>query len=156
MPLRYGSIERVHQAGDVLLAGQPQPDDLALACGQGVKTVVSLRHASELDWDEATYVAWLGMQYHHIPFGSPGSLTDEVFNTAREVLNDTSRGPMILHCASANRVGAVWLVHRVVDDGLSYDDALEEAKTVGLRSQEYQQRAESYLRRALAQTTLQR
>ena len=72
----------------------------------------------------------------------------------RELLNDTSRRPMILHCASANRVGAVWLVHRVIDDGLDYDVALAEAKKVGLRSAEYQQAAESYLRRTLAHSTL--
>jgi hypothetical protein len=36
--------------------------------------------------------------------------------------------PLLLHCASANRVGAVWLAHRVLDGGLSYDAALREAE----------------------------
>jgi protein tyrosine phosphatase (PTP) superfamily phosphohydrolase (DUF442 family) len=156
VPIVYGSMQRIHKVGGVLLAGQPSPDDLRLARSRGVRSVVNLRQASELDWDEGKCVAQLGMQYHHVPFKSPTSLTDQVFDKVRQLLNDTSHRPMILHCASANRVGAVWLVHRIIDEGLSYDAALAESKAVGLRSAQYQQAAENYLRRTLARTTLQR
>jgi uncharacterized protein (TIGR01244 family) len=152
VPHRYGTTKPAHRAGDVLLAGQPSPEDLAMASRQGVKAIVNLRQAKELSWDEAAYVRQLGMSYHHIPFLSADSLTDEVFDRLRQLLNDKSQRPMILHCASSNRVGAVWLVHRVVDHGLGYEAALAEAKRVGLRSPEYLQRAKSYLRRASSQT----
>ena len=53
---------------------------------------------------------------------------------------------MILHCSSANRVGAVWLAHRVLDGGLKYNEALSEAKTVGLKLPAYEERVKEYSR----------
>ena len=41
---------------------------------------------------------------------------------------------MFIHCGSANRVGAVWLVKRVLQDGWTVPKATEEAKMIGLRS----------------------
>jgi hypothetical protein len=44
-------------------------------------------------------------------------------------------------------VGAVWLAHRVLDGGLSYDDALKEAKTVGLKTPAFEEKVKDYIRR---------
>ena len=52
----------------------------------------------------------------------------------------------MLHCASGNRVGAVWLAYRVLDEGLEPGAALEEARTIGLRSAGYEERALEYVR----------
>ena len=70
----------------------------------------------------------------------------EVFDQAREQLKTAER-PILLHCASANRVGAVWLPYRVLDGGLSWDHALAEAKTVGLKSPDYEAKAKDYIQR---------
>jgi hypothetical protein len=40
---------------------------------------------------------------------------------------------MFIHCTAAIRVGAFWMIRRVLRDGMTYDAALEEAKKVGLR-----------------------
>ena len=39
-----------------------------------------------------------------------------------------------IHCGSANRVGAMWLIKRVKQDGYAVDDALAEAEAIGLSS----------------------
>ncbi len=39
---------------------------------------------------------------------------------------------MFVHCTAGIRVGAFWLIRRVVRDGMTWDAALEEARTVGL------------------------
>lgn len=146
-PSQCGSIARLHTLGGVLLASQPKSDDFALAKAGGVKTVINLRHDSEIkDFDEKKIVEGDGLAYIHIPFEGPAELTDEIFDQVREQLNNAPR-PILLHCASANRVGAVWLAHRVLDDHLAWDDALAEAKTVGLRSPDYEAKARDYARR---------
>ena len=146
-PYECGKVKRLHTLGGAFLASQPQPEDFETAKEAGIKTIVNLRHKEELDWDEAALIKKLGLEYHNVPFKSPKSLTDDVFAQVREILNEKSKRPLILHCASANRVGAIWLAHRVLDGGLSYDDALAEAKTVGLKLPAYEEKAKVYITR---------
>ena len=113
-----GSIKQVHALGGIYLAGQPSPADLELARQDGVRTVISLRHASEIEFDERAVAEGLGLTYVSLPWNAPAELTDEVFARARELLRTAER-PILLHCGSANRVGAVWLPYRVLDGGLA-------------------------------------
>jgi uncharacterized protein (TIGR01244 family) len=146
-PYECGSITRLHTLGGVFLASQPGPDDFAQARRGGVKTVINLRHESEIkDFDEARVVSELGLKYVNLPWDGPEELTDEVFDEARDLLNSAER-PILLHCASANRVGAVWLPWRVLDGKLSWEAALAEAKTVGLKSPDYEAKAKEYIAR---------
>jgi uncharacterized protein (TIGR01244 family) len=146
-PYQCGKVERLHTLGDIFLASQPQKDDFKHAADNGIKTVVNLRNPKEIDWDEAKHVKQLGMEYHNLPFQSPKELNDELFEKARKLLTDKTKRPLLLHCSSANRVGAIWLAHRVLDDGVSYDDALTEAKTVGLKLPALEQKAKDYIQR---------
>jgi protein tyrosine phosphatase (PTP) superfamily phosphohydrolase (DUF442 family) len=112
-----------------------------------VRTVFNLRHESEIrGFDEQLVVTELGMRYVSLPWNGPDELTDDVFDRARAVLGTTER-PLLLHCGSAHRVGAVWIPWRVLDCGLSVEDALAEARTIGLRTPEYQQKALEYVAR---------
>jgi uncharacterized protein (TIGR01244 family) len=139
---------KAHEIGGVLLAGQPTREGLTDVGRRGIRTVINLRPADELNWDEAALVKDLGMQYFNVPFRSANDLTDQVFDRVRVLLGDKQHHPVMLHCASANRVGAVWLAHRVLNDGLSYSDALAEARAVGLRSLAYKEITADYIQRA--------
>ena len=54
-------------------------------------------------------------------------------------------GPTLLHCAVADRVGAIWYAYRRLDGHLSPEAAKREADTVGLRSPAYLDRAREYV-----------
>lgn len=143
-----GEIQQIHRLGKIWLAGQPSEADFKLAKEkEGLKTVINLRESEELEFDEAKYLKELGINYHHFPFRSPSTLKDEVFDNARKVLNDKQNKPVMMHCASANRVGAIWLAHRVLDEQVSYEQALAEAKKVGLKSADFEARAKDYIAR---------
>jgi uncharacterized protein (TIGR01244 family) len=88
----------------------------------------------------------LGMGYHNVPWNGPDELTDERFDTVRELLRTAER-PLLLHCSSGNRVGAMWLAYRALDDGLSYEEALREAKIVGMKTPAFETKAKSYIER---------
>jgi protein tyrosine phosphatase (PTP) superfamily phosphohydrolase (DUF442 family) len=90
------------------------------------------------------------MEYFNFPFKTPTQLSDEIFDAARKVLNDQSKKPILLHCSSANRVGAIWLAHRVLDHGLSFDDAAKEAETVGMKLPAFKDKAKDYIDRKKA------
>ncbi len=145
-----GSVQRLHALGDDYLGSQPNADDLRQAQANGIKTIVSLRHAAEVaDWDEEGVARGLGLGFVRIPWNGPGELDDEIFDEARAQLRGAAR-PMFVHCGSGNRVGAVWIPYRVLDQGVELEAAVAEAKVVGLKTPEFEAKARDYIRRQRA------
>jgi len=142
--LAMHGFTNVYQMTDGL---QPFPDDIRLAKCGGIRGVVNLRFEDELDWNEKEIVQSTGLEYHNVPFKAPETLTDAVFDKTGTLLKDEATKPLLLHCDSANRVGAIWLAHRVLDDGLTLVDAEKEAKSVGLKSPDYLTKAKDYIAR---------
>lgn len=143
-----GSVQRLHTLDGVFLGSQPAAADLEQAKSGGIRAIVDLRPASEeRGFDEPAIAASLGLAYHSIPFQKPEELTDDVLDRARALFRDPANRPMFVHCSSGNRVGAVWLAHRVLDGGLAWDDALAEAHLVGLKLPAYESRVRDYVRR---------
>ncbi len=148
---KLGEVDRIHRLDKVFLAGQPTAEDFKLAKTQeGLKFVINLRTTEELEYDEAATLKGLGVEYLHLPVQSPAALNDATFDKARKVLADKKNHPVMLHCASANRVGAVWLAYRVLDDKVPLEKALDEAKKVGLRSPDLEAKAKDYIARKTA------
>lgn len=83
------------------------------------------------------------MEYYSAPFGRPHTLSPEKLDRARRLLREAPR-PLLLHCASADRVGAVWLAWRVMDTGATWAQAMKEARTVGLRTDGYIRAVKAY------------
>lgn len=146
-PYACGTIQRLHTQGGVFLASQPAPADFEQAEEGGVRTVVNLRKdAEQPDFDERAFVEGLGVAYVHLPWSGPDELTETVFDEARAILSTAER-PMLVHCSSGNRVGAVWIPYRVLDQGVPLEDALAEARTIGLRSPAFEAKAIEYVER---------
>ena len=152
-PAKCGAVKQLHVLDDIYLAGQPSIEDFAEFKKRGVKSVLNVRMKEEQDFDEAKTIKSLGLEYHHIPVAGPDALTDENFDKIRKLLNTKEERPLLFHCASANRVGAVWLAHRVLDGGLTYDAALAEAKTVGLKAPALEAKAKEYIGKQMAKKT---
>ncbi|MEM8945236.1 MAG: hypothetical protein AAGD11_08635 [Planctomycetota bacterium] len=142
---QLGGIKPLHVLGDIYLAGQPRPQDIDLLSTEGVKTVITLRKRGEVPWDEGAIVMQHGMKLVEVPFQSPEELKPAVFDKVRKVLLDKKRGPTVLHCGSANRVGAIWYAHRVLDAKVDPSVALEEARIIGLRTPQYLEKAQAYV-----------
>lgn len=146
-PYECGTVTRLHTFEGVFLASQPSEADFEQASMGGIRTVINLRHDAEMPgMDEEGVVQGLGLNYVHVPWNGPEEMTDEVLDSLRTHLNEGER-PILLHCKSANRVGAVWLAYRMLDGGLSEEEAKAEAKTVGLKSPAYEKKALDYVAR---------
>ena len=151
VPVDVGSTTPAHHHGQFYLAGQPAAEDLAKWKELGVRTVINLRTDQEIDWDEKQVVESLGMSYVSIPFRGPETLTDQTLRQAIAAMGDESRRPVLLHCATSNRTGAIWYAHRIVNDGLAPYQAIEEARNVGLRTAAFREIVDEYLRQELAE-----
>jgi len=146
-PYQCGTVQRLHTFGGIFLASQPSAEDFEYTKKGGIKTVINMRHHSEnKEFDEQKLVTGMGIVYHNPAWNGPEELTDAKIDEVRQLLKSAPK-PVLLHCSSANRVGAIWLVYRVLDRGASVADATAEAKTVGLKSPDYEKLAKDYIKR---------
>jgi uncharacterized protein (TIGR01244 family) len=142
-----GSIpnyRRLHSG--LATAGQPAPEALAKLGDMGFRTVVNLRTQSEGAADERAVVESQGLRYVWVPI-TPDSFSLADVEAVEKVLRDPSSGPVLLHCASSNRVGAVWAAIQA-REGKPLDDALAAGREAGLRSPQL----EAAVRRVLGST----
>jgi uncharacterized protein (TIGR01244 family) len=134
--------------------------DATVACGgatsiealpelkkNGFASVINFRTAQEsgANIDQAkAKAAEVGLKYIHIPFQTP---TPEIAETFLKAVSDKSNQPVYIHCASANRVGAMWFIKRVKLDGWDTDKAMKEAETIGLKAPNLRQFALDYVKK---------
>jgi len=123
--------------GRVYFAAQPSEADLKEYARLGVKTVINLRTAAELEKagiDEAPLAKAAGLEYVNVPFASVP--TDADLERVYALLNKAENGKILLHCASSNRSGLVWSLYRATQHGVPAEAALAEGKAAGLKSLE--------------------
>jgi protein tyrosine phosphatase (PTP) superfamily phosphohydrolase (DUF442 family) len=113
--------------------GQPRLEHLEMLKKEGVKAIINLRQPSEhRAEEEAAKAKELGLRYFNIPvaFTDP---KDEQVDEFLRITDDTQNRPAFIHCTAAKRVGAFWMIRRVLRDGFTVEAAEKEAAKVGLR-----------------------
>jgi uncharacterized protein (TIGR01244 family) len=129
----------------ICTGGQPTMDDLARLKADGVKAIINLRQASEFNAEEeAAKAKELGLRYIHIPVNRE-ALKPEMADEFLKQMSDPANRPVFVHCTTANRVGAFWMIYRVLKDGWTLADAEEEAKKVGMHTQDLRDFALEYI-----------
>jgi uncharacterized protein (TIGR01244 family) len=132
---------------DIATAGQPEEEHLKRLAEAGYKTIVDLRTPEEdRGLDEPEVARQAGMEYVNIPVGHE-DVEDETFERFRELMKDPERRPVLVHCSSANRVGALLIPYFVLDEEKSTEEAVKIASEVGLKSDELKQAALRYAER---------
>jgi uncharacterized protein (TIGR01244 family) len=116
----------------IFTSGQPTSEGMTQIVSRGIKTVVNLRpHAEAGARDETKELSLLQIKYYNIPI-TPDSLTaDNVAQFAR-IMREGNQ-PLLIHCASGNRVGGMWLAYRMLYDRAPKSVALQEAWNIGLK-----------------------
>lgn len=123
------------------VGGQPDPAQLQALASQGVTTVIDLRGGGEdRGYPEADRVQALGLRYVALPITGAAAITPANARALQQAL-DTSQGPVLLHCASGNRVGAL-LALLAHERGLDEEAAVAEGRAAGLGSLEPTVRAQ--------------
>lgn len=130
----------------IATGGQPRETAFAKLAANGYRAVLNLRTASEgIDLQHEREAAEkAGLRYVSIPIVSSAPNPEQVDQFIKAV-KDPVNHPMLIHCASANRVGAFWMIYRVVDQGWPEDKALEEATKIGLTSPALKTFAHEYI-----------
>ena len=136
-PRAHVDLELVVESGvvapvdNITSAGQPDEAALKVFSDSGYVAVIDLRGPSEnRGLDEANTVATLDMQYIAFPVVGPDAISFENAQELDTVLSELD-GPVLLHCGSGNRVGAL-LALRASLAGADDEQALEYGRSTGL------------------------
>ena len=122
----------VQPVDGITAAGQPDEKTLKVFAGSGYVAVIDMRGPDEergMD-DEPAMVESLGLKYVAFPLASNEDIS---FANARELDTLLAKfdGPVLVHCASGNRIGAI-LALRESLNGASDAEALAYGKRAGL------------------------
>ncbi len=129
-------FRNVHLHHGVLVGGHPTSDELRNAAAKGVTTVINLQMPSEPGVAEEVALAKeLKLNYTSIPIGGASGLTSEAAKKLDNALA-AAKGPVIVHCASGNRVGALFALRAYRLGGSSPAEALAIGKASGMTSLE--------------------
>lgn len=128
-------------APGVVSAGRLQPADVEPVRQAGIRHVIDLTPDAETpDFDEAAAVRAAGMGYDNLPLRGAVDLTPENVAAFDRLLGSAQR-PVLVHCASGNRVGAMAALRAAWIDGHDVDAAIAIGRAWGLKSLEDEVRA---------------
>ena len=126
---------RFEPTGGITAAGQPSAQNLKELADSGYAAVIDLRTAGEeRGIDEQGLVESLGMDYVSLPIAGRGAINFENARILDEIL-DKYDEPVLVHCGSSNRVGALFALREKMN-GANDEDALVFGKSAGMTSLE--------------------
>lgn len=120
----------------VISAGRLTSKDLPRLKQAGIEHVIDLTPDAETpEFDEASEVRAAGMEYSNLPLRSPADLTPQNVAAFDQLLREAKR-PVVVHCASGNRVGAIAALRAAWIEGKSVEEAIAIGKQWGLKGLE--------------------
>jgi uncharacterized protein (TIGR01244 family) len=120
----------------IACAGATTPAAVAGLKKMGYASVINLRQASEPGADiegEAAAAKAAGINFIHVPFNA-ASPDPAVVDSFLKAVTAPANQPAFVHCASANRAAAMWMIKRMQVDKWDADRAGAEAAALGLTS----------------------
>ncbi len=125
------SSEDLRPVDGLRSSGQPDAEQLALIAEAGYVAVVDLRGESEnRGLDEAAAVESLGMDYVNLPVSGAESISWENATQLEEILSSYD-GPVLVHCGSGNRVGALLALSKS-KNGADDEEAVAYGRAAGM------------------------
>lgn len=128
--------------------GQPSGQAYAKAAASGYRSILTLRTKKDgVDiLRERSMVERQKMRFFNIPV-VPNTPRPAQADEFLALVRDKANHPMLVNCAFAERVAPLMMIFRIVEQGWSKEQALEEATRMGLSKEPLKKFAESYLAR---------
>lgn len=121
-------VEPNHYAG-----GYVSPEALAEVKAAGITHVIDMLPEHEHGgFDEAALAAELGLYYAHLPIVGGHDLNRANAEALHSLLAASGESPVLVHCMSGNRVGALFALRAYWLQGMSAVEALAVGRRYGL------------------------
>lgn len=119
----------------VWTGGQPSAEQLRRAREAGLMSVISLCPPGEPGYDERAEAEKLGLAFAAVPVAAACDINDRSARALHEALERSPR-PVLVHCGSGNRVGALVALKAHSLEGRSKDASIAHGRKAGLTSLE--------------------
>lgn len=118
---------------NIITGGQPTPEDLQRLREAGLSNVINMRMPYEqTEFDDAEAAQAAGLNYVAMPIGGEPAISVEAARELDSWLEKLS-GNTLVHCATSNRVGALFAIRAAVLQGKPLAEALAEGQRAGLK-----------------------
>jgi len=134
--VEISGIRNFSRAGvEAGFGGATQPSAMNWLKNDGFVSVINLRLESEEDVElDASRAAAkkAGLKYIHLPLDSD-NVDPKIIDDILKAVGYETNNPVYVHCASATRAAALWMIKRVTVDGWDIDKASDEAGAIAER-----------------------
>ena len=127
--------------------GATDPAAMPALKAAGYTTVISLRAETEEGVDHAASreaAERAGLKYVVLPF-SPKESPPEAVDGVLDAMASPAGQPVYLHCGSASRAAAIWMVGRVSRDGVDRSEAAAELRAIAAKPDKAEAFADQFL-----------
>jgi len=138
LPAQAKGVEEPTQVTDrIWVMGVPDKQDIEYFKEQGGEVVVSLLSIKEMAGSaETQWTTSNKLAFYHVPVDGAMGVTFDNARALDKLLLMNVDKTVLVHCASANRVGALFALRAAWLDGQSKEKALEIGRQHGMRSLE--------------------
>ena len=128
VPMTCVGAPNLHKVSEKLYrSAQPTAEGMTNLVALGIKTVVNLRD-NHSDADE---IGDLPLKARRIEIFT-GNMKDKYVTEFLAILDDTNAVPVLVHCQhGADRTGTMCAMYRILREGWTVDDAIDEMKNGG-------------------------
>ncbi|MCU0567031.1 MAG: protein tyrosine phosphatase family protein [Oculatellaceae cyanobacterium Prado106] len=130
-----GNVKQV--SDDIAIAGQLNLAQLQEAAEEGFAAVLNLRSPDEEGSlsDEQEQVEALGLDYINIPVAT-ATINEDLTTQVLQTIDELPK-PLLIHCASSMRAGAMAFMYVATRQGLTAEQAFEKANQMGFDCDAY-------------------
>lgn len=114
---------------NIATSGALTKDSIQELAKHSFQTVIDLRNESEGTPNEKKAVEAAGMVYINIPVTNEG-VNESQLAAFKQALQQASP-PVLIHCATGNRAGAMWTAYRL-SEGISPEITFKEGRAAGM------------------------
>ena len=127
-------LPNLHLVNMTIFRGaQPQPEGLKKLVQMRIRTIINLRGSSDMTYNEGKMAEELGLKYFNLPLPALSSPNMEEINKILAVMRNSENTPVFVHCKNGDdRTGTIIACYRMAYEGWSDDQAIAEARKVGL------------------------
>jgi uncharacterized protein (TIGR01244 family) len=114
----------------VVLAGQPEPEDWQRLVQDGYDLIINMRSDPERAAVQAQRAQAAGLKYSHLQVPAY-ELEAEHVHAFQNTLTSANGSKVLVHCRTASRVALMWMLHRMINEGWTQSEAEKELENAG-------------------------
>jgi protein tyrosine phosphatase (PTP) superfamily phosphohydrolase (DUF442 family) len=132
---------------EIFLSGAPHEDTFREMANAGVRIAVDLREPEEIQGFEKSAAKRNEITYYSTSISRVGDLQKDQIEAVDRIVAQRQGQKIWVYCNSANRAASWMAIHLAKTQGMKADDAIAEAKNLGLNKEEMVTKVRAFLQK---------